>query len=322
MRATKLLAFLAITALAAACDPSERLPARNPKCPPCPPPPEPVYQSVVVGTIGKMHMVESQYPLSRLGDVLASFKPELVLVAIRVDAFREDRLEDASFEMTYITHLARQHGASVEPVDFFRNQDFGVAPAAVEPWDAAEIARKETDVLSAPRLYTFEQANGQELIERVLVANAASARFRNGDPNAARRRGWMEALTMSAIGRHSRPKRVLAYVDVLDRASISGVLSSAGYTMKAPAEVVAKGKEVMIGDVPPEVLAAYKVQADRAKDRAEKASGAEKAFWDERRQVLSVVVERRATCCVTQAALASPASPPPPPSPPLPAPPQ
>ena len=69
MRASRIvLATLSILAMAiAACEPSERLPnARSPKCPPCPPPPEPAYQAVVVGTIGKMHMVESRYPLARI----------------------------------------------------------------------------------------------------------------------------------------------------------------------------------------------------------------------------------------------------------------
>jgi hypothetical protein len=288
-----------------ACDPRERLPARNVKCPPCPPPPEPAYQAVVVGTIGKMHMVESRYPLSRLGDVLTNFKPELVLVGARVDAFRENRLEDASFEMTYVSHLARQHGASVEPVDWFREQDLGAPPAPVEPWDAAELARKETEILTAPQLYTFEQANGPELLQKVLLANAASVRYRNGDPVSSRRRGWIEELTASAIARHGRPKRVLAFVDVLDRATVGGALASTGYTAKEPADVIAKSKEQMIGDVPPEVLSAYKGQLDHVKDRIEKTSGGEKAFWEEKRQVLSVVIDRRASCCVTQSALSA-----------------
>src|SRR5690606_16661107 len=94
----------------------------RPKAPPCPPPPEPARLSVVVGTIGKMHMVESRYGLARLGDVIAAFKPDLVLLGARVDAFREDRLEDASFEMTYVHQLAKARGIPVEPIDWFREE--------------------------------------------------------------------------------------------------------------------------------------------------------------------------------------------------------
>src|SRR3954447_23171593 len=118
-RAARFLALIVLSLAAgpSACDPAatERAPARAPKVPPCPPPPEPAYQAAVVGTIGRMHMVESRYPLSKLGDVLAAFKPDLLLIAVRVDPFREGHLEDTSFEMTYVNALAMQHGVAVEP---------------------------------------------------------------------------------------------------------------------------------------------------------------------------------------------------------------
>src|SRR4051812_8332827 len=96
------LAFSTSAVALGGCDPEDRVPAKSPKAKPCPPPPEPAYQAEVVGTIGKYHLVESRYPLSRLGDAFAAFKPDLVLVAVRVDPFREGHLEDASFEMTYV----------------------------------------------------------------------------------------------------------------------------------------------------------------------------------------------------------------------------
>jgi len=299
------LALFAFGTLGTACDPSERLPARSAKPRPCPPPPEPAHQAVVVGTIGKMHMVESRYPLSRLGDVLTSFKPELVLVGVRVDAFREEHLEDASFEMTYVSHLAKQHGAYVEPIDWFRDEDLGAVAPPVEPWDAAEIAKRETDVLVQPALYTFELANSGELLQRVMLARAAEQRHRGGAPLASRRAGFLQHLTASAVARHDRPKRVLAFVDVLDRPTVDAALEASGYATKSALDVVAKAKEVMLGDIPPEVLATYKHQLDRVRERAEKATGAQRAFWTERQQVLGVVVDRRAACCVTQAALGS-----------------
>ena len=67
-----LLLASTLAACALGCGPEAH---EKPKAPPCPPPPEPALQSVVVGTIGKMHMVESRYALSRFGDVFAAFKP-------------------------------------------------------------------------------------------------------------------------------------------------------------------------------------------------------------------------------------------------------
>ncbi len=288
------------------CEPSERVPARGPKAPPCPPPPEPTYQATVVGTIGKMHMVESRYPLSRLGDVLASFKPDLVLIAVRVDPYREGHLEDGSFEMTYIANLAKQHGVAVEPIDWFREQDLGAPPAAVEPWDEAEIAKKEAEVLVQPQLYNFDVANGADLAEKVLLATDAEARHRSGNPLVTRRHAWMQQLAGSAVSRNGRPKRVLAYVDVLDRPVVDLLLHGVGYTMKEPVAVAAKSKDEIIADIPPEVLNEWRSQLGRTRSRIEDAkTPAEKTFWADRQRTLQVVVDKHAQCCVTQSSLAA-----------------
>jgi hypothetical protein len=306
-RALALAASLLLGASASGCDPSERLPARSAKAPPCPPPPEPTYQAAVVGTIGKLHLVESGYPIARLGDVLAAYKPDLVLVAVRVDAFREARFEEASFEMTYVTSLARQRGVFVEPIDWFRDEELGAPLPAVEPWDAAEIARRDAELLTLPRLYTFAQANSEGLLQQVLRATGAEARYRGGSPVAARRRAWMQELIASAVTRHGRPKRVLAYVDVLDRPGADGALHALGYATQEPAAIVGKSKDELIADLSSDVLADWRGQKDRAGHRllAAKTKG-ERAFWADQRRALEVVTDRRAACCVTQATLAPP----------------
>jgi hypothetical protein len=302
-----LLLAASFASLVAGCEPSERVPARGPKAPPCPPPPEPAYQAAVVGTIGKMHMVESRYQLSKLGDVLSAFKPDLVLVAVRVDPYREGHLEDASFEMTYVTHLAKQHGIAVEPIDWFREPDLGAPPPAAEPWDEAEVAKKEAEVLAQPRLYTFEQANGSELEQKVLLATGAEARHRAGNPLVARRHAWMQQLTASAVSRHDRPKRVLAYVDVLDRPTVDLALHGVGYTTKEPVALVSKSKDEMIAGISADVMNDWKEQLDRTRARIDGAKSApEKAFWSDRQRTLQVVIDKRAACCVTQSALAPP----------------
>jgi hypothetical protein len=306
-RAASVAALLVASSLgvqALGCEPSERVPARGPKAPPCPPPPEPEYQAAVVGTIGKLHMVESGYPIAKLGDVLAAFKPDLVLVAVRVDAFREARFEEASFEMTYVNRLAKQHGVFVEPVDWFREEDLGAAPPDAEPWDEAELARKEGEILRAPRLYTFAQANGDELAQKVLLATASEARHRAGNPAASRRSGWMTSLTASAVSRHGRPKRVLAYVDVLDRPAVDMVLHGVGYTMKGPAQLLSKSKDEIIADISPEVMADWNGQLERSAEELAKAkTPGEKAFWADHQRTLRVAVDKRAACCVTQSAI-------------------
>ena len=93
-------------------------------------------------------------------------------------------------------------------------------------------------MLAQPRLYNFEQANGAELEQKVLLATDAEARHRSGNPLVSRRHAWMQQLAASAVSRHGRPKRVLAYVDVLDRPTVDLLLHGVGYTMKEPVAVV------------------------------------------------------------------------------------
>ena len=299
------LALTAGAPLCGGCDP-DKPPPKNPRAPACPPPPEPDRQAAVVGTIGKLHMAESRYPLSKLGDVMASFKPDVVLLAMRVDPFREGRYEDASFEMTYVATLAKNRGVPVEAIDWFTERELGAEPPAVEPADEVEIAKREADVLLRPKLYTFEQANGEELAQKVFLANNAEARHRSGNAQVTRRRAWMQHLATDAVMRHDRPKKVLAFVDVFDRPGVDLALRAIGYEPRDPVAITKASSEVVVSDLPPEVLAQYKAQLGRVRERIEKTTGEERAFWQDRQRVLELVVDKRAMCCVTQSALSAP----------------
>lgn len=322
MRTYRTLAALACTALVgtalvgvAACGPLDREPenaggaSAKGKDGGCPPPPEPTYQSMVLGTIGKYHLAESRYPLSRIGDVVSAFKPDLVLLAVRVDPYREGHLEEASFEMTYANFVAKERGIAVEPIDWFRWEDLGAAPPSVEPWDAREVLARESAVLREPRLLTFEQANAPDFAVRVLGAQNAEVRYRTGNGVAARRAAWMSAQAERAITRHQRPKRVLAVVDVFDRPALDLHLHGQGYANQEPVLLLEKAKEVMMGDVPPEVVTEFRAELGRARLAEKDAKGPTAAFWAERAKVLELAVEKKGGCCVTQSALAAPEPP-------------
>jgi len=270
--------------------------------PRCPPPPDPDRLALVVGTIGRHHLVESRYPLAKLAETMAVFKPDLVLVAVRVDPFREDKLEDASFEMTYVRWLAKQRGVAIEPIDWWRESDLGAPSPPVDPADEVEIERRETEVLRAPRMLTFEQANGAELGERVLLAQSSALRHRAGDPIPVRRRAWMQQLVADAALRHGKPRKILAYVDVFDRPTVDAVLTGVGYVSRTPADVLKASTEALAaGDVPVELVSLWRVESLRAREAAAKATApAEKDFWTDRAKVLEVAVEKKGGCCVTQ----------------------
>jgi hypothetical protein len=271
--------------------------------PPCPAPIESERQAVVVGTIGKLHMAEAKYPLAKLGDVMSSFKPDLVLVAVRPDPFREGNYEDASFEMTYLAALAKNRAIPAEGIDWFREQDLTAPPPAVDPAAEAENARRAAEILTRPRLYPFEQANGSELYEAIYLASIADQRYRGGHAPWSRRAGFIQHLAIEAVNKHKKPKKVLAFVDVFDRPTVSLALTAVGYETRDPVVVAKQANEVMATDMPPEVLSQYKNQLGRVRDRAEKAKGPEKAFWQDREKILEVVVDKRAACCVPTTAL-------------------
>lgn len=242
-------------------------------------------------------MVESGYPLSRLGDVLTAFKPDLVLLGVRVDPYRERRLEDASFEMTYVDHFARQRGIVVEPIDWYRDEDIGAPAEKVEPWDATEIAKRETELLGRSPHYTFEQANGAELEEQLLLATTALVRYHGGAPVFGRRRAWMQHLSATAVARHGRPKRVLAFVDVVDRPTVDMALHTIGYATKAPTAIALGAKETVGPDVPAPVLSEYAEQLKRLRGK-ELPPGPLRDAAMLRARVLEVAVKERGVCCV------------------------
>jgi hypothetical protein len=289
-------AALLVVAACGGADPHEKV-----KPPPCPPPPEPDHQAVVVGTIGKYHLAETRYPLAKLAEAMAVFKPDLVLVGVRVDPYRENKLEDASFEMTYVTAIAKERGAAVEPIDWFA---LGKAEPPVDPADEQGIEQRETEILHGSKLFTFEQANASEMSEHVLEAWDSRARHRSGDAPNAQRRGWLQHLTADAVTRQSRPKKVMAFVDVLDRPAVDAVLGNVGYALRTPVDLLAKSKETAANDAIPEpVVTQWRAEATRAEANASKSKDAEAAFWTERAKVLAIAVEKRGTCCVTSSAL-------------------
>lgn len=271
--------------------------------PPCPAPIEADKQVVVVGTIGKLHMAEAKYPLAKLGDVMSAFKPDLILLGVRPDAFREGNYEDASFEMTYLAGLAKNRAIPAEGIDWFREQDLVAPLPAIDPPSDAENARKGAEILARPKLYPFEQANGAELTEAIYLATTSEQRHRGGNPVWSRRAAHIGHFAIEAIAKHKKPKKVLAFVDVFDRPTVMLALGAMGYESRDPVVVSKQANEQMMTDIPPEVLSQYKNQLGRVRERIEKAKGADKAFWQEREKILEVVVDKRAACCVPTSAL-------------------
>jgi hypothetical protein len=84
---------------------------------------EPDLVGLVVGTIGRDHLLKDGYPLTKIADIIDVFKPDMILIQVRADAYKQQHLEDASFEMTYVNAVAGTAGVDVQPIDWFKDED-------------------------------------------------------------------------------------------------------------------------------------------------------------------------------------------------------
>lgn len=84
---------------------------------------EPDLVAIVVGTVGRDHLTKDGYPLTKIADIIDTFKPDMILLQARQEPFKKQQLEDASFEMTYVNGVAGTAGVDTEPFDWFRDDD-------------------------------------------------------------------------------------------------------------------------------------------------------------------------------------------------------
>lgn len=96
---------------------------------------EPDLVAMVVGTVGRDHITQSGYPLTKIADIIDVFKPDMILLQVRQEPFKKQNLEDASFEMTYVNGVAGTNGVDTEPIDWYRDED--VLPPALPGYSSA-----------------------------------------------------------------------------------------------------------------------------------------------------------------------------------------
>jgi|GEM_PF-2044110 len=293
LAAGALLAFAAAAAPLAGCTPTQTHtsspsePSRNLAA-------EPELQGMVVGTIDKDHLVQSGYPLARLGDAFDAFKPDLVLVQVRPDGYKKHELEEGPFEMTYVNQIAGSRGIDTEPIDWYLDNEVAI-PAVPDPGDA-DALKLETGWLDALAPPTFEQANAADMMLKIRDALDARARYLHGNPAWSRRVGWIRHNALDAMTKH-KPRKVLAYVNILLRPALQELLASMGAVMRDPVDVVKHATESREGTVPAPVIEEWRRSLERMRDRVPR-KGAERIPLLAKIQVWEVAVQKSGICCV------------------------
>ena len=269
--------------------------------------PEPELQAMVVGTIDKDHLTQGGYPLSKLGDVFDAFKPDLVLVQIRPDAYKDNKLEDGPFEMAYVNTVAGSRGIDVEPIDYYKDSDYGASPPAPDPSEADQY-KMEAGWLDSLSPYTFEQANTRETSLKILDATNASMRFLKGNPVWSRRVAWITHNAAEAVKKR-KAKKVLAFVNILLRPYVEMRLMSTGAVLREPVEVVNKsGESREVGTVPQPVVVEWQRGLDRLRDKLPRR-GPERTPILAKIAILEAAVNKQGACCVAPNVLIPPPDP-------------
>ncbi|MEO8874966.1 MAG: hypothetical protein ABI461_05200 [Polyangiaceae bacterium] len=98
---------------------------------------QPDLSGIVVGTIGRDHLIKDGYPLTKIADIIDVYKPDLLLIQVRADAYKKLNLEDASFEMTYVNAVAGTAGVETAPIDWFKDEDVLPQPGGSDDTSAA-----------------------------------------------------------------------------------------------------------------------------------------------------------------------------------------
>lgn len=305
-RAIRRAAFSVGWLVVSACTPTQTH-TSSPSEPPRVAVVEPDFQAMVVGTIDKDHMTQGGYPLSKLGDVFDAYKPDLVLIQLRPEAFKDSKFEDGPFEMTYVDVVAGSRGIDVEPIDYYKDSDYGALPPAPDPSEADQY-KLEAGWLDSLSPYTFEQANTRETSLKILDATMASERFLKGNPVWARRVAWVTHNAAEAVKKRKAHK-VLAFVNILLRPYVEMRLMAGGAVLREPVDVVNKsGESREAGTVPQPVVVEWQHGLDRLRDNLPRR-GPERTPMLAKIAILEAAVNKQGACCVSANVLTPPPDP-------------
>ncbi len=258
--------------------------------------------AIVIGTAHKGHLLVADYPITKLGDVLSSYKPDLVLVEIRPEAFASGHLEDGPIEMTYVVVTARAMGIDVEPIDWWRGEDLG-APAPASDAEAeraydVEFGALEKKIVSYA---SFAELNSPERSREFLRVENARARFGVGYENSwHRRQAWFHERARAAIEKH-HARRVAAFVGFEHRPELEAFLAAFGEQITDPTSLNFPASPTH--PVSPQIVASWREGLTRlraelatAPERTQPALKSKIRYWE-------VAVERSGACCVDESAL-------------------
>ncbi len=236
-----------------------------------------------------------------LCQIIETYRPDLVLVEIRPDAFRAGHYEDGPFEMTAVTLCARRHHIAVAPIDWWLESDLSAGPPAVSEADAKAM-NAELAGLAEPTWPAFDVVNSQRELERGLKLLTVQARYLGGNPVWTRRQGWFHHLALQAIER-TNARRALAFVGFNHAPELKAFLGAFAVQVGSPLSLELGDPSQANEAAPDEVVAAWREGTDRLRATMESADGDAKQRFAAKLAYFDVAVKRAGKCCVREEAL-------------------
>lgn len=258
--------------------------------------------AMVVATIHKGHLLQEGYPLGLLCKIVDAYRPDIVLLEIRPEAFEAGHYEDGPFEMTAVAMCAKARHIDVAPIDWWLESDLEAGEPSLTPEDAKAFDA-EQQRLKEPAWPAFAVANSPSELKRGVELLNAQARYWGGNPVWTRRQAWFHHRALGAIERGHK-RRALAFVGFNHAPELASFLGAVGMQVDSPLSLDLGDPKRANDPAPPEVVDAWRAGEKRLQDAADALQGAGKKRFAAKIRYFDVAVGRRGTCCVDDAELA------------------
>jgi len=259
-------------------------------------------RAMVVATIHKGHLLQKGYPLGLLCKIVDAYRPDVVLVEVRPEAFQAGHYEDGPFEMTAVAMCAKARHIDVAPIDWWLESDLESREPSLSP-EEAKAFEAERARLKEPTWPTFDLANSPAEWKRGVELLNAQARFLGGNPIWTRRQAWFHHRALGAI-EQTHKRRALAFVGFNHAPELAAFLGSVGVQIDSPLSLDLGDPASANDPAPAEVVDTWRAGEKRLEEAASGLASEGKQRYAAKIRYFDVAVQRRGTCCVEEKELA------------------
>ncbi len=262
-------------------------------------------RAVVVGTIHDSHLTTPGYALGVLSEIVDAYRPDLILLEIRPEAFAKGQYEEGPLEMTYIASVAASAGIPAEGIDWW-HEGWWLADTVRDPLaelDAEARSRFQEEYgIPAQGLYQsvdFASVNGAEANQLMSLMLNIQDRYFGGQAEWHERQAWMHHHARLAITRHDA-KRVAVFVGALHRPELVAFLRATGLSIDEPGVLIANAAEKNV-EVPESAVQAWREGVGRLRQKAANGNARLQRFYSARARLMEAAIRVRGRCCIEKA---------------------